>query len=489
MDALAYDLGASNGRAVVGHFDGDRIAIEVVHRFHNRAVQVKGRMYWDILRIFDEMKEAMLIAKHKGIYSLQSMGIDTWGVDFGLLDSHGELLANPYSYRDHQNDGMIEKVTRVMSKKEIFSRTGIQFIPINTLNQLYAMRTGSSSLLDKAESLLLIPGLLRYFFTGEKVNDHTHASTTQLVNIHSGDWDEELLGRMGIPAHLFAPIVQAGTAVGSLLPSVSRELGLPSMQVIAVGEHDTASAVAAVPVEQQNFAYICCGTWSLLGTEVTTPVLTEQALEWNFTNEAGVSGTTRLLKNIMGLWLVQECKRIWEKEGVSLSYEQMTEMAERARPFGFLIDPDHDMFLNPDHMPQQVQHYCRITNQPVPQSKGEIVRCILESLALKYRWALERTEKLAGTSFPVVHMVGGGIKNRLLCQFTANATTRPVLAGPSEASTLGNLLVQYMALGKIKNLQEARSVVKHSYPVEIFEPQDREAWNEAFERFQDVIVC
>jgi rhamnulokinase len=485
VQALAFDLGASSGRAVVGRLDDDKVVLQEIHRFPNIPVQAGKRLYWDILRLLAEMKQAILKTRHAGC-RLQSMGIDSWGVDFGLLGRHGELWGNPYHYRDHQTDGMIEEVCRVVPREEIFRRTGIQFVSINTLNQLYAMKKAGSPLLEQADAFLMIPGLLRYFFTGEKSNDLTNSSTTQLLNIGTNDWDKELISLFGLPADIFGQLIQPGTVAGTLLPSVCEELGVPSFPVIAVGEHDTASAVFAVPTEEEHFAYLSCGTWSLLGTEVRQPVINKQALEWNFTNEVGVGSTYRLLKNIMGLWLIQECQRTWEKEGCALSFQQMMEMAERAKPFQAFIDPDHPMFVNPADMPRQVREYCREKGQYVPETKDEIIRCIVESLALKYRFVLERTEMLVQRVFPGLHLVGGGTNNRLLCQFTANAISRPVWAGPVEASVVGNLLVQFMALGQIKNGLEARRLVQRSFPLQTYLPQQTEAWNQAYERFCEI---
>lgn len=484
MSVLAFDLGASSGRAVVGDLYNGNLQIEEVHRFSNEPVQVGNHLHWDILRLFYEIKRGLEKFKHLGSTELQSIGIDSWAVDFGLLDHNGELLGNPYHYRDHQTDGVMEKVFENASSHEIFSVTGIQFMPINTIYQLYAMKQDRAFLLNKARHLLMIPDLLRYFLTGERKNEWTNASTTQLFNTSTNQWDLTLLDKLGIPKYIFSDPVEPGTFVGSLCSTIVKELGISSTPVMAVAEHDTASAVAAVPSTESNgFAYLSCGTWSLLGTEMDKPVLSEQALQWNFTNEGGINHTYRLLKNIMGLWLLQECKRVWEKEGFSISYEEMTQMSEKSMAFRSFIDPDDAMFLNPSHMPQQIGQYCWQTKQPIPESKGEIIRCILESLALKYRFVLERTELLADKTFSGLHMVGGGVQNHMLCEFTANAIERPVWAGPTEATAIGNVMVQYIGLGEINSVLNGREIIKSSFPIKTYNPKNVDAWDQAYGRF------
>lgn len=483
MTVLAFDLGAGSGRAIIADIRGDRLEMEEIHRFPNDPVQAGGHFHWDILRLLHELKQGILQAKHKGYSRLGSMAIDSWAVDFGFLDRNGELLGNPYHYRDHQTDGMMERVFSIVPREEIFRRTGIQFMQINTLYHLAAMKERDATALREAETFLMIPDLLRYFLTGEKKCEFTNATTTQVFNPVAKTWDTDLLGRLGIPAHPFTPPVNPGTVIGPLSASVSRELGVSAFPVIAVGEHDTASAVVAVPAEQHDFAYLICGTWSLLGTEVQEPVLSPQALEWNFTNEGGVGGTFRLLKNIMGLWLLQECRHAWVKEGQSYSFADLVSLAEREPAFRALIDPDDPAFLNPEHMPNAIRSYCERTGQNVPDSPGGIVRCIIESLALKYRYVLERTEQLTGKAYSGLHMLGGGIQNKLLCRFTANAIGRPVWAGPVEASSIGNVLVQYMTLGELSGLEEARSLVRRSFPVQTYEPQESAIWDEAFGKF------
>ncbi|WP_409345813.1 rhamnulokinase [Paenibacillus sp. MBLB4367] len=509
---LAFDLGAGSGRAVIGQLtqgeeDGavmPRLSICEVHRFPNEPVQAGGRLHWDILRLLHEIKQGIrkaqllhgagtagLTAEEAGMApsrtGIASIGIDSWAVDFGLLGANGELLGNPYHYRDRHTDGMIEELCERLGKERLFGESGIQFLPFNTIYQLYALKKADSPLLKQAETLLMIPDLLIYFLTGEKICEFTNASTTQMLHPLTRDWNEGTLAQLGLPAGLLLPAEQPGTVIGKLSPEVCEELDVPAIPVTAVGEHDTASAVAAVPAGAEPFAYLICGTWSLLGTEVSEPALGPQALAWNFTNEGGVGGTYRLLRNIMGLWLLQESKRHWDNAGSSRSYEELVQSAEQAEPFRCLINPDDDIFLPPGDMPERIREFCRRTGQYVPQSEGEIVRCILESLALTYRLVLERTERLAGASYARLHMVGGGINNRMLCQFTASAIGRAVWAGPVEASAIGNVLVQLMALGHIESLEDGRAIVRESFPIDVYEPSDTAEWRQAYASFQKLL--
>jgi rhamnulokinase len=484
--ALAFDLGAGSGRAILGELKDGRLAIRELHRFPNDPVQVGNRLHWDVLRLFHEIKQGLLKAKHEGI-ALGSIGIDSWAVDFGFIGNNGELLGNPYHYRDHHTNGVMEEVCERIGRERIFGKTGLQFLPFNSIYQLAALKKAGSPLLERADKLLMIPDLLRYFLTGEMKSEFTNASTTQLYNALNGAWDSELIQELGLEPSLFAEVVQPGTIVGKLSDAVCSELGIPATTVVAVGEHDTGSAVAGTPGNPEGFAYLICGTWSLLGTEVQEPVMTPQALEWNFTNEGGVFGTYRLLRNIMGLWLIQECRRAWEKAGISHSYAELVALAEQAEPLVSLIDPDDPGFLNPPSMPEQIAAYCRKTGQPVPESHGAVFRCIMESLALKYRLILERTEKLSGHRYQGLNMVGGGIQNELLCRFTANAIGRPVWAGPIEASAIGNLMLQWIAQGQVRDMDEARSIIRSSFPMVVYEPQDCKTWDEAYARLLKLV--
>jgi len=488
VNVAAFDLGASSGRVVVGRWDRAerRLSLEEMHRFPNEPVFVGGRLHWDILRIYNEMKQGFLKTRQAGI-PLKSMAIDSWAVDFGIVDAAGELLGNPYHYRDRHTMGAMEEVASLIARETVFARTGIQFLPFNTIYQLHAMKKSASTVYERGHRLLMIPDLLRYFLTGEMKCEATNASTTQLYNPALRDWDPELLDALGLRRELFPPVVEAGAVAGFLAPSVCEEIGMESLPVIAVGEHDTASAVAAVPATEADFAYLSCGTWSLLGTELSKPVLSKQALDWNFTNEGGVKGTYHLLKNIMGLWLLQECRKQWEKDGRSYSFAELTVMAMQAEPLQSFVDPDHAMFLNPDRMADQIAAFCRETGQSVPQSDGQVARCILDSLALKYRLVLDRTERLTGKKFTGLHVVGGGVQNALLCQLTANAIGRPVWAGPVEASAIGNAIVQLMALGEIEGLRQARAIVKESFAMRTYLPCDLAQWEEANARFLGTI--
>lgn len=486
VNALAFDLGASSGRAVVGQFAGERLTIVDTHRFPNDPVYVHRHMYWDILRLFHEIKQGLIETRLQGFVGeagIQSLGIDTWGVDFGFIGVHGELLGNPYHYRDAQTLGMLDEVSQHIPRAEIFARTGIQFMPINTIYQLYALKKAGTPLLAQAETFLMIPELLRYFLTGERISEWTIASTTQLCNPYTHTWDRRLIEQLGLPPQIFLELVLPGTHAGQLLPAVCEEVGLPAIPVIAVAEHDTGSAVVAVPAEDEEFAYLSCGTWSLIGTEIAQPIVNEQALAFNITNEGGINGTTRLLKNVTGLWLVQECRRAWRNEGKHISYEDESVLIEQATPFLAFINPDDPMFANPLHMPRQIQLYCQETGQPVPESVGAILRCIIESLALRYRLVLERIETLTHKEFAGLHVVGGGAQHSILCQCTANALARPVWAGPQEATALGNLLMQYIALGHMRDIQHARQVVRNSFPIKTYTPLNTDIWQQAYTAF------
>lgn len=480
---LALDLGAESGRAVVGKLRGNVLDLEVVHRFPNIPVRVPDGLHWDVLRLFQEMKEGLRLASREN--QLASLGLDTWGVDFALLDSAGALLANPHHYRDSRTDGKMEEVFAVVPREEIFRTTGIQFMQLNTLYQMYALKQSSPHLLDAAAKIVMIPDLFNYWFSGEAVCEFTEATTSQMFDPVRGRWATELADRLGLPLDKMAPVVQPGSRLGEILPFVAEECECPPVPVIAPACHDTGSAVAAVPAEGRDFVYISSGTWSLVGVEVDQPVITERSLQYNFTNEGGVAGTYRLLKNVMGLWLVQECRRTWERRGVSYDYARLTEMAAEAPAFRTILDPDDPAFLHPGDMPARIQEFCRSTSQPVPEDPGSIVRTALDSLALKYRWVVERLEELTGRSLPVIHVVGGGTQNRLLTQLTADASRRQVIAGPVEATAMGNILMQAIGLGEIGSVAEGRSIVRSSVDLATYEPRPDAAAmaDEAYERF------
>ncbi len=488
---LALDLGAESGRAVVGRFDGERLTLEEVHRFANGPVRIHDSLHWNALNLFTEMKRGLAKTINEYGAELAALGLDTWGVDFGLLDRTGKLVGHPYHYRDSRTDGILERAFAMVPREEIFEQTGIQFMQINSLFQLLAMSLQQSPALEMADTLLMMPDLFNYWFTGQKASEFTIASTSQCFNMGQGQWATSLLEKLGLPTHIFQEVIQPGTRLGSLLPAIAGEVGIKGdVPVIAPGCHDTASAVAAVPVtesDQSSFTYLSSGTWSLMGVETASPVINEQSLAYNFTNEGGVQNTIRLLKNIMGLWLVQECRRTWAQQGEELSYDDLTRLAAEATPFVALVDPDDVTFLAPGDMPARIRDFCTRTGQTPPDSKGAFVRAALESLALKYRWVVEKVEEMTGQPITVVHIVGGGSQNRLLNQFTADATGRPVVTGPIEATATGNILMQMLAVGRISSLSEGRDIVRRSFPVETYQPEDEAAWTEAYQRFLQLL--
>ena len=480
---LGFDFGASSGRAMLGTFCGGRMALEEIHRFANDPVTLCGQLVWDLPRLVFEMKRALNAASRAGA-QVSGIGIDTWGVDFGLLDGRGRLLALPVHYRDARTAGVMEEAFRTMPRGELFARTGIAFNAFNTLFQLLAMRRDGDPALAAARSMLFMPDLLAYCLTGVQGVEYTIASTSQLLDPSARDWSDEVFRRFGLPKHLAAPIDRPGAPRGRLLPEIARECGVERIPVFAVGGHDTASAFAAAPARGGNFARLSSGTWSLLGVEVPEPLTAPAVLEAGYTNEGGVDGSIRLLKNIMGLWIIQECKREWDRRGEAADYGELVAMAERAPQFSAIIDVDDAGFLAPGDMPARVQAYCRRTGQRVPEGRGEISRVIYEGLALKYRWAIERLEKdILGSRVGGLNVVGGGSKNDLLNQFTADAIGRDVVAGPGEATVIGNLLVQAIAAGVLPDLRAGREVVERSFPTRTFHPAGTAAWDEAYRRY------
>ena len=485
---LAFDLGAESGRAVMGFFDGERLRLEDVHRFANQPVQLLDTLHWNLLGLFAELKQGLAKASATHGAEISALGIDTWGVDFGLLDRHGELLGNPRHYRDHGNDGMLEVAFEMVPKSEIFAETGIQFMQINTLYQLLAMKLRKSPLLDEAKTLLMTPDLLNYWFTGEKVTEFSIASTSQMLNPTTRSWAKNLLNRFELPTDILTDIIMPGTKIGTIRPEIANLLGCGAIPVIAPGEHDTASAIVSAPSSTEDYAYLSSGTWSLMGIELKEPLISAESQRANFTNEGGACGTIRFLKNIMGLWLVQECRRTWLRQGREFDYSQLTQMAEAAPAFGSLIDPDAPAFLSPTDMPQAIRTFCISTGQTPPATEGETVRCCLESLTLKYRWALERLEEFQGKPISTLHILGGGTQNRLLCQLTADATQRVVIAGPVEATAIGNVLIQALGTGYIASLEQAREVVRRSFTLDTYLPASNHArWDEVYGRFLSLL--
>jgi rhamnulokinase len=489
---LAVDMGASSGRVLAGLFDGQRLKLEEVSRFENGAVLAAGRMYWDLLAQWSHVVNGLRAAGVKFGDRVSSIGVDTWGVDFGLLGRGDELLGNPYHYRDRRTAGILDKAFAIVSREDIFAETGLQFMEFNTLFQLLAMKLENSPLLDSAQSLLMIPDLFHWLLTGEKANELTDASTTQFYNPQTKAWATPLLERFGLPAGILGRIAEPGTRLGRLRKSVADETGLRGAEVVLPGTHDTASAVMAVPAASQSGAkpdwcYISSGTWSLMGVEVPQPVVTDKCRQLNFTNEGGVGGTTRLLKNIAGLWLVQECRRVWKLAGNDLGFDELVRRAAASPPLVSLVDPDDARFVAPADMPAALREFCQQTGQPVPDGEGAVVRCALESLALRYRLVLGWLEELIGGRISTIHIVGGGAQNRLLCQMAADATARRVLAGPVEATAIGNVLLQAVAANHIGSIPQAREVIRRSFDVEEYTPQNTAPWDAAFQRFQGLV--
>ncbi len=483
MKMLAIDLGASSGRGIVGTFDGEKLTLRENHRFSNDPVIINGRMYWDILRIFHEIKQSItktVLEKD----DVATIGIDTWGVDYAYLDKEGRMLSNPYHYRDTRTEGIVDYVSEKLPMEELYGTAGIQCLNFNTIFQLAADMRDDPELVAKAERMLNIPDLLNYFLTGNMANEYTILSTGALLDAAKRDYAFSLTDKLGIPRKIFGKVVQPGYKVGKLLPQVLGETGKTDAEVITVASHDTASAVIAVPTQEEDFIYISSGTWSLMGTELKEPLISEQSEQLNLTNEGGALGTIRFLKNIMGLWLIQESRRQWRREGKEYSFAQMEAWAKECKPLQCFIDPDHPSFATPGDMPGKVREYCRSTGQHVPESVGEVVRCIYESLALKYRMTAESIEKMMGRKAKVIHVVGGGTKDHFLSQMTADACGIPVAAGPEEATAIGNLMMQLIAAGEVKDLKEARKIVAASFDLKHYRPSEqRDVWDEAYGRF------
>jgi rhamnulokinase len=483
---LAFDLGAESGRAIVGTLQHGRLTLEEKHRFPTHNGRIAGHLHWNLLSIWEELKMGLRKSAHGG-RSLSGIGIDTWGVDFGLLDKSGDLLGNPYMYRDSRTNGILDRTFARVPKEEIFNATGIQFMQLNSLFQLLSMRESLSPILDIADTLLFIPDLLNYLFTGQRKAEFSIASTSQMYDMRRRQWATDLLQRLHLPTHILPEVLPTGTLLGPILKDVADECGVSQIPLIAPGCHDTASAVAAVPAEGDNWCYISSGTWSLMGVEIPSPIVNDKSLKYNYTNEGGIGGSIRFLKNIMGLWLVQECRRQWLKEGHEHTYAQLARLANDAKPFTAIINPDHQPFLAPGEMPQKIEQFCKNTRQTVPSTPGEFIRTCLESLALTYRRTLEGLQDILGRQIDVIHIVGGGSQNELLNQMTADACGRTVIAGPAEATAAGNLLVQAMALGDIASLSQLRSIVRDSFEVKRYEPRDGPAWQSAYARFRELV--
>lgn len=473
VDVIAVDLGAESGRVARVKFDGERLKLDEVRRFANTPVQAGGTLHWDVLGLWREISAGI----EQAGTNAAGIGVDAWGVDCALLDRDGKLIGNPVHYRDRRTEGMFEWVFARMPRREVFERTGIQFMIINTLYQLASMAATNSAQLEAAATYLALPDLINYWLTGEKACEFTHATTTQFYNPRAGDWDRQLLAQVGLPTQIFGDVVQPGTRIGAYQ-------GIP---VFTSASHDTGSAVVAVPTTTTDYAYLSSGTWSLIGLEVNAPVINDAAYAANVTNEGGVYGTFRLLKNVMGLWIAQQSRATWRAAGQEYSYDDLTRLARDAEPFRSLIDPDDPIFLPPGDMPARIVEFCKRTGQPVPETPGQFMRTVYESLALKYRLALESMTALSGKNYERLHIIGGGTQNRLLCQMTADALGRTVIAGPVEATAMGNAIVQLIALGEIGNLAQAREIVSRSVETVTYEPRETGAWDDAYGRFQGLV--
>ncbi len=482
---LAFDFGASSGRAIIGEYDGERITLQEVHRFSNDPVIIGDTMYWDTLRLFFEMKQGMVKAKHAG--GFESIGIDTWGVDFGMIDKGGRLLENPIHYRDARTVGLIEESFKLIDREKFYGITGLQFMEFNTAFQLLSLVRERPEVFERTDKILLTPDLLGYFLTGEKHAEFSIASTTQLMDAYTGKWSKEVLDALGIPGRILPEIIPCGTKAGKVTDAIKEELGLEgNIDVIAVAGHDTQSAMVSVPTQEKDFIFMSCGTWSLFGTELDKPLINETSSRLDITNESGYGGRISFLKNIIGLWMIQESRRQWIREGREYSFGEMEKMAQEAEPLKCFVDTAAPEFNPAGNIPRRIREYCEKTGQYVPQSDGEIVRCINQSLAMKYRNTIDQIKACTGKEYPVIYMLGGGIQSHMLCQLTASACHREVSAGPIEATVYGNIALQLMATGEIKDINEARRVIAASEPIAHYAPQDGEVWEEAYKTYLKV---
>lgn len=482
---LGIDLGAESGRVMLGTLENGKVTLDEIHRFPNNIIKINGSLRWDVLRLFDEIKKGIAKVTAQGIQP-RSLSSDTWGVDYSLTGRVEPLLGTPFNYRDSRTDGGLERAFSVMSKEDIYKETGIQFMTLNTLYQLHAHNDSDPALLKSADKLLCMGDFLNFLFSGRPVMEASLASTTQMYNPKKRAWSKKIISKFKFPKHIFPEILPSASRIGPVQPLVAGELGLANCEVVASCSHDTGAAIAAVPATGKNWAYLSSGTWSLMGVELAKPFIKETALATEFTNEQGLGGTTRFLKNIIGMWLVQECRRSWEKEGHHYDYSMLTHIASEAKAFGSLINPNDARFLKPGDMPTQIQDFARETGQTVPQTHGEIIRCALESLACLYSLTLEKIAGLTGRKIKVLHVVGGGIKNELLQQFTADACGLKVATGPVEATALGNILMQALAMGDIQSHEELRKIVSDSFPVKYFHPSNSDQWKETLERFRAI---
>ncbi|AIF52526.1 Rhamnulokinase [Pelosinus sp. UFO1] len=480
LNLLAVDLGASSGRCIVGTFDGNKINLEEIHRFDNNPITLSHTLYWDMPLIFEEIKQGMSNVQEE----VASLGVDTWGVDFGIVDTRGRLVSNPIHYRDERTNHIPEILHKKITEQELYKKTGIQPMQINTIFQLYSMVYNRSPLLDHIDKLLFMPDLINYFLTGIKATEYSIASTSSLLDPYERQWNIEILNKLGFNEKWFTPeIVSSGTVLGALSSNILGNSKCNTTKVISTASHDTASAVVSVPISQEYSAYISCGTWSLIGVEIKEPIIDEYTSKVFFTNERGIDDTVRLLKNITGLWVLQECRRYWQSNGEEISYPFMVEMAEKIKENKSFIDLSDHTFLSPGNMPNKIKDYCLKTKQHIPNNKAEMIRCIIESLACTYKKMVDELETAIKHPISVIHMVGGGAQNSLLCEITANLTKKTVIAGPVEASSMGNILTQMKALGEAKGLSELRQIVKNSCTIIEYSPKDKAYWEDVYYKF------
>lgn len=482
---LAFDFGASSGRAIIGIFDGETIRLEEVHRFENTPVQMCGTLYWDLPRLFHDVKQGLVKAAQSG--GFDSLAVDTWGVDFGLIGRDGHLLELPVHYRDSRTSGMLEKAFSLIDKAQFYNITGNQFMDINTVFQLLSLKLDRPEMLKNAETILLMPDLFGYLLTGKKRAELSIASTTQMMNAAERKWSETVLDALGIPKNILPEICMPATELGTLSDDICAELDIPASKVISVCGHDTQCAAAAAPTEEEDFIFISCGTWSLFGTETNSPVISEKSAALNITNESGYGGKVTFLKNIIGLWLIQESRRQFRREGREYSFANLEKLALECKPFKCFIDPDAPEFVPVGNIPERVREYCRRTGQPVPESVGEVMRCIYESLALKYRLAFDEIRECTGKEYKKIHLVGGGTKDGMLCRMTAAACDRDVVAGPIEATAYGNIAMQLIAGGAIPDIKTARQIIAKSDNVKLYSPENAEEWEKAYKRYLEII--
>jgi rhamnulokinase len=483
---LAFDLGATSGRSILAKLSNGKLETKELTRFPNKILLINGKYYWNIFGLYESLKDGLKAAASLKV-KIDAIGIDTWGVDFVYVGKDGSFLGCPRAYRDPYTDGMPEKFFKLVSRKEVYDLTGIQIMNFNSLYQMFASKRENGSAIEAADKILFMPDALSYMLTGKMVCEYTIASTSQILNPRTKKFDEKLLRTAGVDPSVMPEITNPGIVIGSLTDQLAEESGLGKVPVVAVAGHDTGSAIAAIPAENEKFAYLSSGTWSLMGIEVIDPIINDESFEMNFTNEGGVDGTTRFLKNITGMWLLEQCRKDWEKEGVTYSYSKIVELASATEGFRSFVDPDESSFANPQSMSAAIANYCASTGQSVPETHAQFIRCIFDSLALKYKDVLNKLQHVAPFPIEKLHIIGGGAQNNLLNQFTANAIGMPVVAGPSEATAIGNIMMQAKALGAVADLTDMRKVISNSVTPAVFMPQDTAAWESAYKKFQTII--